>query len=98
MTKSKQSFRVGDLVSERPKNIAIDSKKPESIKVISQHRTPRKGEIVKTDIQINTRGQKISYHWVLWEGSASPSLHAQCRLCRADQAEEVMNSYRESFN
>lgn len=98
MTKSKQAFRVGDLVSERQKNIAIDSKKPESAKIISQHRTSRRGEIVKTDIQINARGQKILYHWVLWEGFKSPSLHAQCRLCRIEEAEEVFSRYRESLN
>ena len=98
MTKPKASFSVGSIVAERNKNIAIDSKKPESMKIISQNRSTRRGEIVKTDIQINARGQKRTYHWVLWEGSKSPSLHEQSRLCLADQADEVLSAYRESFN
>jgi len=98
MTKTKQKLRVGDRVAERNKNIAIVSNKPESKEIIVQHRSPRRGEIVKTDIQINKRGQKIVYHWVRWDGMKSPSLHAQNRLCSAEDAEKILNDYRESFS
>jgi hypothetical protein len=98
MTQAKQTLRIGDRVAERNKNISIPSNKPESQQIITQHRSPRRGEIVKTDIQINRRGHKIVYHWVRWDGLKSPSLHAQNRLCLVEEAEKILNDYRESLN
>lgn len=98
MTEAKQTLSVGDRVSERNKNIAIESRNNDSRRIIQQHRAPRKGEIVRSEIQINKRGHKITYHWVVWDDSKSPSLHAQNRLCLVEEAESILNSYRESFN
>lgn len=98
MTQAKQTLRVGDRVAERNKNIAIESRTQDSRNTIRQHRSPRRGEIVRSDIQVNKRGHKILYHWVLWDDAKSPSLHAQNRLCHVEIAESVLRDYRESVN
>jgi hypothetical protein len=94
-------FKPGDRVAERPKATAIPGLSKESLQKIQIHRTQRYGVVIDVFIKPTktpTRGiVNNKFVKVLWDGLQTPSDHAQMRLVREDELDDLVKSYREGI-
>jgi len=97
MTKSVQSFEVGDRVAERPKNSLIQFTTKEGRQRAAANSGQRYGTLVECVLKKNARKDEIRYWLVLWDGSKTPSLHCQGRLCRIEEHAAIAHDYREGL-
>lgn len=92
-------FKPGDRVAERPKATAIPGLSKESLQKIQIHRTQRYGVVIDVFIKPTktpTRGiVNNKFVKVLWDGLQTPSDHAQMRLIREEELDDLVKSYRE---
>ena len=80
--RSKPPLQPGDRVIERervPDHVAtIRSPNFKQVQGIIGNR--RRGLVTGVVTKANRRGATVPYAQVIWDGLATPSLHAQCRL------------------
>jgi hypothetical protein len=92
-------FKPGDRVAERPKVTAIPGLSKETLQKIQIHRTQRYGVVIDVFIKPTktpTRGtMNNKFVKVLWDGLQTPSDHAQMRLVREEELDDLVKSYRE---
>lgn len=91
------AFKAGDRVAERPKASMIPNLKAESLRAIAKYRTQRYGVVVDSYVkESKSRLNKITRSMivrVIWDGSQTPSEHAQMRLCLESDFPQVMDGY-----
>lgn len=82
-------FAVGDRVRETRKTVegffginTAPERKEFALKVMG---SLREGTVTAVFIKKNTRGARMMYASVLWDGFKTPSDHAQQRLTRLDE-------------
>lgn len=82
-------FAVGDRVKETRKTVegffgisTPPERKEFALKVLG---TLREGTVTAVFVKKNTRGDRLMYASVLWDGFKTPSDHAQQRLTRLDE-------------
>ena len=97
MSESNFTFQKGDRVAERPKNSIIVGLRRESAAIAAANNTQRYGTVLGYVLKRNSRKQQIKYCEVLWDGSKSPSLHAQHRLCHIQDHETIVQLYRQGL-
>ena len=85
MTKTKQSYTIGDRVAERPKAHFIAAVRDEVKERISQYRSQRYGTVVALTTKANSRGAKQKFLVIKWDHLQTPTEHAQMRICPIDQ-------------
>lgn len=74
----------GDRVRERDR-LGLDVARvgtPAFEKVSHYRHHPRRGRITNLVVKADRRGGRVTYAEVLWDGLATPSLHATWRLLR----------------
>lgn len=94
MPRTNTKLNVGDRVAERPKNTIIYGVRSDMKEIVEKNSTQRYGVVVSCLIKTNARKQNIKYCEVLWDGLETPSVHAQHRLCLAEDLEKLAESYR----
>lgn len=94
-------FKPGDRVAERPKATAIPGLSKESLQKIQIYRTQRYGVVIDVFIRSTktpTRGVvNNKFVKVLWDGLQTPSDHAQMRLIREEELDDLVKGYREAI-
>jgi len=91
-TKPQFTYAVGDRVAERPKTHGIFTNNAKTKARIAQHRSQRYGTVleIKTKQNINGIGSKLIV--VQWDHLASPSEHAQMRICPVASLQQLTNN------
>jgi len=88
----KPKFQVGDRVKEIRKfqhNITNQFNQTAHVKrCLEIQANTRKGTVTKVFIKPDSRGSRLIFMEVLWDGFATPSEHAQLRLAPLDGHEE----------
>lgn len=94
-------FESGDRVAERPKATFIPNLSPEAAERIAKYRSQRYGTVVSSAIKHTVNRNKVKtravYVRVLWDGSQTPSEHAQHRLIQESELNTLLDSYVENL-
>ena len=72
-------FKIGDRVTERPRNIINVASSKEAMKVYARNTKQRYGTVIDTKIKTNSRGARRKFIIVEWDGSGKSSEHSQMR-------------------
>lgn len=86
-------FKAGDRVAEKPKprhHIAVRASVRERIEPYTKQRY---GTVVETVYQQTARGSKVPYVKIIWDCAASPSVHAQNRICFEKDLNRHINEF-----
>lgn len=86
-------FKIGDRVTERPRNIINVASSKEAMNVYARNTKQRYGTVTDTKIKANSRGSKRKFIMVKWDGSRKSSEHEQMRLCAVDDLPELTQSF-----
>ena len=86
-------FKIGDRVTERPRNIINVASSKEAMKVYARNTKQRFGTVIDTKIKANSRGARRKFIVVEWDGSGRSSEHSQMRLCAIDELPELTQSF-----
>ena len=90
-------FYEGARVAEKPKATYIQVNNKETNDRIAQYRTQRVGTVLGYKYQTTRTGRKTPYVQVQWDHLASPSFHAQMRLCLESELDKVKVDYCNSI-
>lgn len=91
--KSSSKFKIGDRVAEKPKPRTILTNVPKTLDRIKPYSYQRYGTVLDTVYQ-KTSKATVPYLKIVWDGSQSPSTHAQSRIClEKDLATETINFF-----
>jgi hypothetical protein len=91
--KSSPKFKIGDRVAEKPKPRTILTSVTKTLDRIKPYTYQRYGTVLDTVYQ-KTSKATVPYLKIVWDGSQSPSTHAQCRIClEKDLATETINFF-----
>lgn len=85
-------FQPGDRVAEKPKVRMIYARN-ETKEKLKQYAYQRYGTVLDTVYKTNKTGQKLPYVKIIWDGTQSPSEHAQNRLCFEKDLPSLMVDY-----
>ena len=86
-------FKIGDRVTERPRNIINVASSKEAMNVYARNAKQRYGTVTDTKIKANSRGSKRKFIMVEWDGSKKSSEHEQMRLCAVDDLPELTQAF-----
>jgi hypothetical protein len=96
--KSSPKFKIGDRVAEKPKPRTILTSVTKTLDRIKPYTYQRYGTVLDTVYQ-KTSKATVPYLKIIWDGSQSPSTHAQCRIClEKDLATETINFSTQRIN
>ena len=87
-------FKPGDRVAEKPKPRSIFTRDPRTKQKLMPYTTQRYGEVVDTIYRVNDRGARVPYVRVIWDDSATPSMHSQNRLCLETDLAQAIEDFR----
>jgi hypothetical protein len=87
--KSALTYEVGDRVAERPKACNWVSVRAEVRERIAPFRAQRYGTVVGTTTKRNSRGANQKFLVIQWDHLASPTEHAQMRICPINQLSQL---------
>jgi hypothetical protein len=97
MSKTPQTFKIGDRVAERPKATIIPGLRTEVQERISKYKGQRYGEVVglveKTSKARNGKMIRQKFLKILWDGTQTPCDHAQMRICHERDLTRVRDEY-----
>ena len=88
-TKPGPVYQVGDRVAERPKASNWLSVRSEVKERIAAYRTQRYGTVLGVKLKPNSRGAKQKFLVIQWDHLASPTEHAQMRICPIDELPQL---------
>jgi len=91
-TKPQFTYAVGDRVAERPKTHGIFTSNAKTKERIAQHRSQRYGTVLEIKTKQNIKGIGIKLIVVQWDHLASPSEHAQMRICPVTHLQQLTNN------
>lgn len=95
----KRRIKPGDRVAERPKANYIPGLKPGVRERISSCMKQRYGTVIEVYTKRpRTSNRATKYAKVLWDGSKTPSDHAQMRLIHEEYLPELLSVYAESIH
>lgn len=86
-------FKEGDRVAEKPKAMFVQVSNPCVLEIVKKNRTQRYGTVLGYVYKTQSNKVKTPYVQVQWDHLASPSLHAQCRLCLETELQQVQANY-----
>lgn len=87
--KAQFKYTIGDRVAERPKTHGIFTNKQDVRERIAQHRTQRYGTVIDFREKRDSRGTKMKVLVIQWDHLASPTEHAQMRICPIDHLDQL---------
>ena len=86
-------FQPGDRVAEKPKPRQVLTHDQHTKQKIKAFMVQRYGVVVGTVYKTNGRGAQVPYIQVTWDNMATPSLHAQNRICLENELADFVASY-----
>lgn len=86
-------FKIGDRVTERPRNTMNVASSKEAIKISAKNAKQRYGIVIGTKVKVNSRGSRRKFITVEWDGSQKSSEHEQMRLCAVDDLPGLTQSF-----
>jgi hypothetical protein len=90
---SQPKFNTGDRVAEKPKPHGIFTTSPEAFQRIQSYRAQRYGTVLETVYQRGSNKASVPYLKIIWDGTQSPSTHAQSRICLEKDLATITNDY-----
>lgn len=97
MSKTPQTFKIGDRVAERPKATIIPGLRTEVQERISKYKGQRYGEVVgmveKVSKDRNGRTHRQKFLQIVWDGAIRPCEHAQMRICHEAELNRILDEY-----
>jgi hypothetical protein len=91
--KLQPKFKIGDRVAEKPKPHGIFTSSPETLQRIQAYRSQRYGTVLDTVYQGGTNKSTTPYLKIMWDGTQSPAMHAQSRICLEKDLSAVTKDY-----
>lgn len=91
--KTQPKFKIGDRVAEKPKPHGIFTSSEEALKRIQPYRSQRYGTVLDTVYQQCTNKSTVPYLKIIWDGTQSPAMHAQSRICLEKDLPVITNDY-----
>lgn len=90
-------FKTGDRVAEKPKLRQMFATTIESRERIKQYVTQRYGTVLGMIYKPTKSGAKTPYISIMWDGSKSPSSHAQSRICMEHELPMFVKEYQNAI-